>query len=118
VNSVYDRYCWPGPEIIGRDGVEACNWIVGHAVASSELQIRTTELMKAALPCGHLYGYYYANLLDRRLALAYLPTVFGSFFSKTKRVFSAAEETIQGLYPDRVEWDTHKKDIAKKGGYI
>ena len=49
INPIYDQYGWPGPDIIGRDGTDACWWLVGHASFEGELQFRTAELQNCLL---------------------------------------------------------------------
>lgn len=78
MNTVFDQYGWPGPEIVGRDGVDACWMIVCHAVRDSGLNWRACELMENALPNGLIDGRAHALLLDRCLTLSGKPSVYGS----------------------------------------
>lgn len=78
LNPVFDQHGWPGPELVGRDGMEACFLILGIAVLDSALNLRACELMRNKLPSGAVQGYWYANLSDRYLALCGKPTVYGT----------------------------------------
>ena len=78
LNPVFDRYGWPGPNVIGRDGVEACWWLVGHSTLEGELQFRAAELMKKAFSCGDIPGPEFVMIIDRCLALSVDTTLFGS----------------------------------------
>lgn len=75
---VYDRHGWPGPDLIGAEGVDACFHVAANAVYDSQLQARTAELMEAALPEGKIHGFHYVPTVDRWLALSGRPTLFGT----------------------------------------
>lgn len=77
MNPVFDQYGWPGPELIGADGAEACFNIVAGAATSASLNNRASELMKDVLADGAVHGYRYAMLSDRYLALSGEHTVYG-----------------------------------------
>jgi len=79
VREIYRQYGWPGPQIVGRDGSEACFWVgVSHS-SNSKFQHDSAMLMKEALPKGECYGVQYAFVIDRWLSLSYQPTIYGSF---------------------------------------
>ncbi len=79
VNHIYAQYGWPGPQIIGRDGVEACYWLAVSQSLNSQFQYESAMLMKDALPKGECYGVEYAIVIDRWLSLSNKPTIYGSF---------------------------------------
>ena len=75
---VFDQYGWPGPDIVGRAGVEACSWVVANAWQDGELQFRSASLMKEAFACGDVPGPVYASTVDRCLKLSIDKTLYGS----------------------------------------
>ena len=79
LQNVYEQYGWPGPQIVGRDGVEACFWLGLRDANNSQFQYRSAQLMKDSLPRGECYGVVYAITVDRWLNLSYQPTLFGAF---------------------------------------
>jgi len=79
LQSIYSHYGWPGPQIVGRDGTEACFWLGVTHSKNAEFQHETAMLMKDSLPKGECYGIKYAITIDRWLCLSYQPTVYGSF---------------------------------------
>ena len=79
VQDIYRQYGWPGPQIVGRDGTEACFWVgVSHS-NNSKFQLESAKQMKEALPKGECYGVEYAIVIDRWLCLSYKPTIYGCF---------------------------------------
>ena len=75
---IYQRYGWPGPNVIGRDAVDACFYLTGGHTYDSDFQLQTINLMNDALPKGECLGSYYASLMDRYLALTYQPSLYGT----------------------------------------
>lgn len=87
--AIYEQNGWPGPHIVGREGVEASFYLVASNTYDSEFQNLTAELMEKALPNGECFGIMYASITDRSLSLAYKPNVFGTspdFNEQTGRV--------------------------------
>ncbi len=87
--NIYDKYGWPGPNIIGREAVEASFCLTAANSNDSTFQKLTTKLMKEALPKGECFGIMYASLVDRCLSLSYRPTIYGTnydFNEQTGRV--------------------------------
>jgi len=86
---IYTKYGWPGPHIIGREGVEASFYLAANNTYDSEFQKLTAGMMKEALPKGECFGIMYASITDRCLSLAYKPNVYGTspdFNDETGRV--------------------------------
>lgn len=79
LEAIYDKYGWIGPQIVGREGMEACYWLGINCLKNSQFQYRSAELMREALPLGECYGGYYAVSIDRWLTLSYQPSIFGAF---------------------------------------
>ena len=79
LEKVFDQYGWPGPQVVGRDGAEACFWLGLTDSSNSQFQYKSTNLMKDSLPKGECHGIQYAITIDRWLCLSYQPTLFGSF---------------------------------------
>ena len=79
LEAIYDKYGWVGPQIVGREGIEACYWLGINCLKNSQFQYRSAELMREALPLGECYGGYYAVSIDRSLTLSYKPSIFGAF---------------------------------------
>lgn len=75
---IYQQHGWPGPNIIGRDAVEASFHLVGAHTYDCDFQLQSANLMKEALPKGECFGVFYASLIDRYLALTYQPSLFGT----------------------------------------
>jgi len=79
VKHIYDCYGWPGPQLVGRDGAEACYCLALSHSANSQFQYACAMLMKDALPRGECPGNLYAFTVDRWLCLSYQPQIYGSF---------------------------------------
>ncbi len=79
VSHIYAEHGWPGPQIIGRDGVEACYWLAVSQSLNCQFQYESAMLMKDALPKGECYGVEYAIVIDRWLSLSNKSTIYGSF---------------------------------------
>jgi len=79
LENTYHQHGWPGPQIVGRDGTEACFWMGVSNSRNAKFQYKTAMLMKDSLPKGECYGIQYAITIDRWLCLSYQPTIYGSF---------------------------------------
>lgn len=74
---IYERYGWPGPQLIGRDGLEALYWLSLSDHGNGTFQYESAKLMEDALPQGECFGLAYATTIDRWLCLSYKPTRYG-----------------------------------------
>ena len=80
LDSAFDIYGWPGPEVIGSDCVEPLLYISANAVYDADFQRRSVKLMEETLPDGGFYSRWYAQLLDCNLVLSKQPCIYGSAF--------------------------------------
>ena len=97
IQEIYDQYGWPGPNIVGKDGTEACSWLALNNVYDSEFQHLTAELLRDAMTKGECYAGQYASVKDRCLALTYEPTLYGTspeFNTETGRVEYCARHVV------------------------
>jgi hypothetical protein len=70
------RYQWPGPDMVGKDGMEAAFLLVQHA--DFDFQKEIYPIVKEAYQAGLLPGQDYAMLLDRILVGEGRPQVYGT----------------------------------------
>jgi hypothetical protein len=101
IANIYRQSGWPGPAVVGREGVEACFYLAASCVHDSSFQHMTAELLQEAMRKGDCYGMHYAVIKDRWLALSYQPTIYGvmsDFNDQTGRV----ELTRDVIEPDRL----------------
>jgi len=70
------RYGWPGPDMVGTDGMEAAFLLVQHA--NPDFQREVLPIIKRAFLDGVLPGKDYALLLDRVLLSANKPQYYGT----------------------------------------
>ena len=120
---LYQQYGWLGPQIVGRDGTEACYWLgVSHS-GNASFQHKSAMLMKDSLPEGECYGIQYAVTIDRWLCLSYQPTLYGSFndFNKASGFVEYTSDVIdrKNLNKRRAEvglpdFDTANKEIRQR----
>ena len=78
IKEIYKKYGWPGPQIVGRDGAEACYWLGLSSSKNSKFLRESAMLLENSLPKGECSGIDYAITIDRWLMLSYKPTLFGS----------------------------------------
>jgi len=76
MRAIVNRYGWPGPELVGRDGAEAAFLLVQHA--DHAFQKEMLPLVQKAYRSGGLSGQSYAFLLDRVLVGEGKPQVYGT----------------------------------------
>jgi len=98
MDHVYEVHGWPGPNVVGTEGLEAAVFLAANAVYDAEFQHRSVRLMGEALQQGGFIAARHAVLVDRNLALAKRPTRYGSTFG----MFRSADGEI-GFVPDAVE---------------
>jgi len=144
---IFDKYGWPGPEIIGRKGTDACFMLAASATLNGNFQARTASLLLEAVEAGKTFGACYASIIDRYLALSEKKTIFGSMsdidsegrielsmnvidpenLDKRRALvgyepFSEVKESLrkqnEGKDPDPDRWRQIHNDIAIRGGYI
>jgi hypothetical protein len=91
MKEIVNRYGWPGPELVGRDGADAAFLLLQH---SPELAFQAAMLpqVRRSYERGNLSAWNYALLLDRVLTREGKPQVFGTAVDHW-----AAKEPV--LYP-------------------
>ena len=72
------QYGWPGPEMVGHDGVLAAFLLVQHADRDPAFQQATLPLVREAYLAGKIPGENYALLQDRVLVGEGQPQIYGS----------------------------------------
>ena len=76
MRAIVNRYGWPGPELVGRDGAEAAFLLVQHA--DHAFMKEMLPLVEKAYRGGEVSGQSYALLLDRVLVGEGKPQVYGT----------------------------------------
>lgn len=76
MRAIVDTYGWPGPQLVGHDGVQAAFLLVQHA--DHDFQKEMLPLVEKAFKCGVIKGQSYALLLDRVLIGDDKPQVYGT----------------------------------------
>jgi hypothetical protein len=76
MKAIIQRYGWPDPALVGRDGTEAAFLLVQHADLAFQQQ--ALPLVEKAYRKGELSGQSYALLLDRVLVGEGKPQVYGT----------------------------------------
>ena len=80
LESILDRYGWPGEPQVGREGAEAAWLIVQHAIAQPALQRRVLSLLQEAASRGEVPALQAAMLEDRIRVFQGLPQRYGTQF--------------------------------------
>ncbi len=73
---ILQKYGWPGPGLVGRDGADAAFLIVQHA--DHAFQKKALPLVRKEYLAGRLSGNNYALLLDRVLVEEGKPQIYGT----------------------------------------
>jgi len=76
MKTIVEKYGWPGPELVGKDGTEAAFLLVQHA--EHGFQKEMLPLVRDAYRANKLKGEDYALLLDRVLVGDGKPPVYGT----------------------------------------
>jgi len=147
LSPVYDQFGWPGPDIIGRDGTDACFMLAASATLNGPFQARTAALLHDSVEVGKAFGACYASIIDRYLALSGKKTIYGSMsdiddhgklelsmnvvdpenLDKRRALvgyepFLVHKEYLrkqnEGDEPNPERWKYHQNDIAVRGRYI
>ena len=120
---IYQQHGWPGPDLIGRQAVEASFYLVASNTHDANFQRRSAQLMKEALPKGECFGTMYASIIDRYLALTYQPTVYGTtsdFNQHTRRVelsknvIDPENLNIRRAQAGPPDFDTHNREAIEQ----
>jgi len=73
---ILQKYGWPGPGLVGKDGADAAFLIVQHS--DHAFQKKTLPLVRKEFLAGQLSGSSYALLLDRVLVGEGKPQIYGT----------------------------------------
>lgn len=73
---IVQRYGWPGPDLVGRDGADAAFLFVQHS-PDLAFQRAMLPLVRKSYESGKLSAWSYALLLDRVLTREGKPQVYG-----------------------------------------
>lgn len=76
VKAIVATYGWPGPDLVGHDGVQAAFYIVQHA--QLDFQKEMLPLVEKAFRKAEIPGQNYALLLDRVLVGEGKPQIYGT----------------------------------------
>jgi hypothetical protein len=76
MKKIVQRYGWPGPELVGRDGADAAFLLVQHS-PDLAFQRAMLPLVRKSYENGKLSAWSYALLLDRALTREGKPQVYG-----------------------------------------
>ena len=79
LQDIYEKYGYPGPQLVGRDGSDASFFLAMSNINNSQFQYKWAMLMKEALQRGESFGDRYAVMIDRWLNLSYRPSIYGAF---------------------------------------
>lgn len=101
MKEIVERYGWPGPELVGRDGADAAFLLIQH---SPELAFQQAMLprVRKSYESGNLSAWNYALLLDRVLTREGKPQIYGMAVDHW-----AAREPV--LYPIEDEANVDKR---------
>lgn len=80
LESIIDRYGWPGKSLVGDDGAEAAWLILQHAVGSPPLQRRCLAVLREAVARGEMEPAHVAYLEDRICFFERRPQRYGTQF--------------------------------------
>src|SRR5688500_2866409 len=65
LESIIDRYGWPGKSLVGDDGADAAWLILQHAIGNPSLQRRCVAVLREAVARGEMEPAHVAYLEDR-----------------------------------------------------
>jgi len=75
---ILQKYGWPGPGLVGKDGADAAFLIVQHADYDHAFQKKMLPLIRKEYLAGRQSGNNYALLLDRVLVREDKPQIYGT----------------------------------------
>jgi hypothetical protein len=108
MKEIVKQYGWPGPELVGDDGVEAAFLLVQHA--DYEFQKEMLPLVREAYRAKKLSGQSYALLLDRVLVKEGKPQVYGTQ-AKPMDQWKGNEPVLQPI-EDEANVDRRRAEIG------
>ena len=108
MKAIVNRYGWPGPELVGRDGSEAAFLLVQHADLA--FQQKMLPLVEKAYRSGGLTGQDYALLMDRVRVGEGKPQVYGTQ-AKRFEEWNGQEPTLQPI-EDEANVDKRRAEVG------
>ena len=97
LDSIIDKYGWPGISLIGQDGVSAAFLIAQHADTDLEFQEKSLKFMKKVLVKSDISRADFAYLMDRIMLKKYGFQMFGSQCMLVDGIYQS-----QPLYDKRI----------------
>ncbi|HEX8290458.1 MAG TPA: DUF6624 domain-containing protein [Pyrinomonadaceae bacterium] len=85
LESIIDRYGWPGKSLVGDDGADAAWLVLQHAVGSPQLQRRCLAVLREAVARGEMEPAHLAYLEDRICFFERRPQRYGTQFDWDER---------------------------------
>jgi hypothetical protein len=85
LESIVDRYGWPGKSLVGDDGADAAWLVLQHAVGSPPLQRRCLAVLREAVARGEMEPAHLAYLEDRICFFERRPQRYGTQFDWDER---------------------------------
>jgi uncharacterized protein DUF6624 len=105
LRDIVSQYGWPGPELVGRDGVDAAFLLVQHA--DHAFQKEMLPLVEKAYRSGELSGQSYALLLDRVRVGDGKPQIYGTQVKEWK-----GEEPVLQPIEDEANVDKRRAEVG------
>lgn len=100
LETIINRYGWPGRALVGEEGAGAAFLIVHHAISRPALQRQCLELIRASVRSGDVEPRHEALLVDRIRFNERRPQIYGTIFDWDENG-EMSPWPIE--YPDRVE---------------
>lgn len=85
LESIIDRYGWPGKSLVDDDGANAAWLILQHAIGSPSLQRRCVSILRGAVARGEMEPAHVAYLEDRICFFERRPQRYGTQFDWDER---------------------------------
>lgn len=108
MRAIVSQYGWPGPELVGRDGVEAAFLLVQHA--DFAFQKEMLPLVEKAYRSGGLSGQSYALLLDRVRVGEGKPQVYGTQAKRFEK-WKGQEPALEAI-EDEANVDRRRAEVG------
>lgn len=100
LETIINRYGWPGRALVGEEGAGAAFLIVHHAISRPALQRQCLELIRASVRSGDVEPRHEALLVDRIRFNERRPQIYGTIFDWDENG-EMSPWPIE--YPDRVD---------------
>lgn len=107
LESVTERYGWPGKSLVGDDGANAAWLILQHAIGSPSLQRRCLAILREAASQGEIEAAHVAYLEDRICFLERRPQLYGTQFD-----WDENGQMSPWLLKDAVKVDEYRRSVG------